>query len=204
MRRHLPPRNATPAAKRSVRRSTGCRNCRRQPRRFAASSSILCRPSFRILILEYRLGEIEDFFDAGDWRRILREGIIWQRLRGTPAAIHRGLSWIDTDGTTRRKPGRPVQTVVVPAASARRGGEHHLRLADDRNDPGEQADALRVRPGDGRLRRARLPARRQRLNGGGLLNSWSGVRRARRASRCCRCADASQPSWSRAPWPSWP
>lgn len=45
------------------------------------------------LIYEYGLGEITPY--VPDLRQALAEGILWQRLRGTPRAIQIGLGWID-------------------------------------------------------------------------------------------------------------
>lgn len=45
------------------------------------------------LVYEYGLGEVTDFIT--DLRRVIHEGVDWQRIRGTPAAILIGLSWLD-------------------------------------------------------------------------------------------------------------
>lgn len=44
------------------------------------------------LIWEYGLGEVQEYLV--DPRRVIREGLLWQRLRGTPAALHMAFSWI--------------------------------------------------------------------------------------------------------------
>lgn len=46
------------------------------------------------LIWEYGLSEIQSFFVPYDPARIIQEGLKWQRLRGTPAALHKAFSWI--------------------------------------------------------------------------------------------------------------
>lgn len=43
------------------------------------------------LLWEYGLGEVLDYLT--DPRRALREGVLWQRLRGTPAGLRTALSW---------------------------------------------------------------------------------------------------------------
>ena len=45
------------------------------------------------LIYEYGLGEVTPYLT--DPRQALREGVQWQRVRGTPAAVALGLGWID-------------------------------------------------------------------------------------------------------------
>ena len=47
------------------------------------------------LILEYGLGELLPYIP--DQRQAVREGVKWQRVRGTPAAVRTALSWIGFD-----------------------------------------------------------------------------------------------------------
>ena len=49
-------------------------------------------PILPFLIWEYGLGEAQRYLV--DPRRVIREGIQWQRLRGTPAAMHTAFGWI--------------------------------------------------------------------------------------------------------------
>lgn len=128
------------------------------------------------LIREYGLTEIEDYLP--DLRTVLAEGIIWQRLRGTPAALHRALGWIGHDG------------VIEENAPTRfKWWWFQVHLPDPRRS------SAFVTPMIG-LTRASKPLRSEfarvtagydkrgfildthKLNGGALLNSWSGVRRA--------------------------
>ena len=47
------------------------------------------------LILEYGLGELLPYIP--DQREAVREGVKWQRVRGTPAAVRTALGWIGFD-----------------------------------------------------------------------------------------------------------
>lgn len=57
------------------------------------------------LIWEYGLGELQPFIP--DQRRLIREGIQWQRIRGTPAAIHKALAWIGLQVAIEEERGGP-------------------------------------------------------------------------------------------------
>ena len=59
-------------------------------------------PIIPYLIAEYGLNEIADYLP--DLRAVLREGVAWQRLIGTPAAIHKALRWINHDGDIEEFP----------------------------------------------------------------------------------------------------
>lgn len=54
------------------------------------------------LIWEYGLGELLPYLP--DPRRAIAEGILWQRLRGTPAALSTALSWIGATATIEQEP----------------------------------------------------------------------------------------------------
>ncbi len=54
------------------------------------------------LIWEYGLGELLPYLI--DPRRAIAEGILWQRLRGTPKALEVALSWVDTIVTVEQEP----------------------------------------------------------------------------------------------------
>src|SRR5690606_8271555 len=56
------------------------------------------------LVAEYGLNEIADYLP--DLRAVLREGVSWQRLIGTPAAVHKALRWISHDGDIEEFPAR--------------------------------------------------------------------------------------------------
>ncbi|MEV4609774.1 phage tail protein [Neorhizobium sp. LMR1-1-1.1] len=51
------------------------------------------------LIYEYGLGELTPYISNLYTLIIQREGVNWQRLRGTPAAVSKGLGWISQSGT---------------------------------------------------------------------------------------------------------
>ena len=53
------------------------------------------------LIWEYGLGELLPYLP--DPRRAIAEGILWQRLRGTPRALEVALSWVDTIVTVEQE-----------------------------------------------------------------------------------------------------
>lgn len=54
------------------------------------------------LIWEYGLGELLPYLPEP--RRAIAEGILWQRLRGTPAALSTALSWIGMSATVEQEP----------------------------------------------------------------------------------------------------
>lgn len=45
------------------------------------------------LIFEYGLAELSPYIK--DKRQLIKDGIAWQRIRGTPQSVHDALSWID-------------------------------------------------------------------------------------------------------------
>jgi P2-related tail formation protein len=56
------------------------------------------------LIYEYGLGEILPYLGSNQ-RRALEEGVLWQRIRGTPEAVRIALSWIDIEGLIEESEG---------------------------------------------------------------------------------------------------
>jgi P2-related tail formation protein len=171
MRRDLLPRNATAAEKalsaaldRLPELSPGAQAIR--------GFKFNPVPAFvPFLIVEYGLGEIEDFFYAGDWRRILAEGIVWQRLRGTPAAMHRGLSWIGSDGRIEENPVDRFKwwwfQLHLPGEVSNANFVSPM-IAIARASKPLRSEFARVTAGLD-VRGFRLNA--SRLNGGGFLNS---------------------------------
>jgi hypothetical protein len=124
------------------------------------------------LIWEYGLGDILPYLS--DPQRALREGIRWQRLRGTPEALRLAFSWRDLDGVQvfQEEPGQhfaefQIDTNAVPPlediddliALARLSAPARSRLA-------------RIFHGYD-LRRITLDETRL---GDGLLSDYSGVR----------------------------
>jgi hypothetical protein len=124
------------------------------------------------LIWEYGLGDILPYLS--DPQRALREGIRWQRLRGTPEALRLAFSWRDLDGVQvfQEEPGQhfaafQIDTNAVPQlediddliALARLSAPARSRLARIFHG----YDLRRIKLDDTRL-------------GDGLLSDYSGVR----------------------------
>lgn len=124
------------------------------------------------LIWEYGLGDILPYLS--DPQRALREGIRWQRLRGTPEALRLAFSWRDLDGVQvfQEEPGQhfaafQIDTNAVPPlediddliALARLSAPARSRLARIFHG----YDLRRITLDDTRL-------------GDGLLSDYSGVR----------------------------
>jgi P2-related tail formation protein len=176
MRSHLLPRNATPverAVSETIDRLPELSVGADDIRGFKYNPSDLVVPH---LLVEYGLGEIEDFLD--DQRDLLREGVVWQRLRGTPAALHRALLWNDSDGTLEENP-----------ITRFKWWWFQVHLPDERHSSAFVSAMIALANASKPLRSefARVTAgfdvrgftlNEKRMNGGGMLNSWSGVRRA--------------------------
>ncbi|MDR1947301.1 MAG: phage tail protein [Desulfovibrio sp.] len=78
--------------------------------KLGASADLIARfksvpgdPLLPFLIWEYGLGEIQQYLI--DPRRVIAEGIQWQRLRGTPAAMHMAFGWIGQTLTIEEEQG---------------------------------------------------------------------------------------------------
>jgi P2-related tail formation protein len=78
--------------------------------KLGASADLIARfksvpgdPLLPILIWEYGLGEIQQYLVEP--RRVIAEGIQWQRLRGTPAAMHMAFGWIGQTLTIEEEQG---------------------------------------------------------------------------------------------------
>jgi hypothetical protein len=74
------------------------------------------------LIWEYGLGEVLPYLPEP--RRAIAEGILWQRLRGTPAALTTALVWIGATATVEQEP-------------------HGVHFAEFQLDPGKVLDSDR-------------------------------------------------------------
>lgn len=127
------------------------------------------------LIYEYGLGELLPFLE--DERQALAEGILWQRIRGTPQALTIGLSWLGLDGW-----------VEEPEAGTYRWSEFMVGLTE----PTQGFDALQRLVGLSRIS-APVRSRLQRvysvqydmrrfvlddstLSDGAMLSDHSGIR----------------------------
>lgn len=98
---HLLPPNAT-ALERSLSLSTDLLT--RLGHQTEALAGFKTDPSDSLLpwlIWEYGLGELLPYLP--DPRRAIAEGIRWQRLRGTPAALTTALSWIGATATVEQE-----------------------------------------------------------------------------------------------------
>ena len=92
---HLLPTNATPLEQ-ALSLSTDALTRLAQPtdaiRQFKTDPS---DPLLPWLIWEYGLGELLPYLPEP--RRAIAEGILWQRLRGTPRALQIALGWMGAD-----------------------------------------------------------------------------------------------------------
>jgi P2-related tail formation protein len=126
------------------------------------------------LIFEYGLGEILQYL-GNNQRRALEEGVLWQRIRGTPESVRIALGWIGIDGY-----------IEESARGMQRWAEYQLGLtaatADDVID--SIAGVARISsPVRSRLQRIYAVYDRRRfvlnkslLSGGDMLSDHSGVR----------------------------
>ena len=126
------------------------------------------------LITEFGLSEISEYLP--DQRQLLREGIQWQRIVGTPASIHKALSWINYDGDieeflpTKRKwwwfqvhlPFEVRNTDFVTPMTRLVTASKPLRSEFARVTSGWDVRAFILN--------------KHRLNGDAYLNDWSGIR----------------------------
>ncbi|WP_235924381.1 phage tail protein [Brucella anthropi] len=132
-------------------------------------------PIIPYLIAEYGLNEIADYLP--DLRAVLREGVAWQRLIGTPAAIHKALRWINHDGDIEEFPAtackwwwfqvhlpfEPTTTQFLLPTTRLVQSSKPLRSEFARLTAGWDVRAFRLNE--------------HRLNGGAGLNTWSGTRK---------------------------
>lgn len=127
------------------------------------------------LVHEYGLAEIAEYLP--NLRDVISDGIAWQRLIGTPAALHKALGWINHDGDIEEfdpkatkwwwfqvhLPFEPRNTQFVRPMTHLVKASKPLRSEFARVTAGHDVRAFRLNT--------------HRLNGGAFLNDWSGVRR---------------------------
>lgn len=127
------------------------------------------------LVAEYGLSEVAEYLP--NLRDVIREGIQWQRIIGTPAAIHKSLRWINHDGdieefpATARKwwwfqihlPFEPSNTQFLRPMTRLVTSSKPLRSEFARMTAGWDVRAFRLNE--------------HRLNGDAGLNTWSGTRK---------------------------
>lgn len=127
------------------------------------------------LVAEYGLSDVSLYVD--NLRQVISEGIVFQRQRGTLAAIHQALQWIGFDGTIEEQPPARVKwwwfQLHLPNEVRSSAFERPVVGVTAAAKP-LRSELARVTAGyDKRGFRLNM----HRLNGGALLNSWSGVRK---------------------------
>lgn len=128
------------------------------------------------LVIEYGLSEIAEYLP--DLRTVISDGIKWQRLIGTPAAIHMALGWINHDGDIEEFPAKASKwwwfqihlpfevrnTDFVRPVTHLVKASKPLRSEFARLTAGHDVRAFRLN--------------KHRLNGDAGLNNWSGIKRS--------------------------
>lgn len=122
------------------------------------------------LIWEYGLTEIAPYID--DPYRLIRDGILWQRERGTPAAVYRAMAWVNQDGRIEQEDG--VHWADIQLSLQSQPDErtlHAVRMLTRLSIPARTRLA--------RIHDAVWDVRRTVLDGAALdeslLSDWSGV-----------------------------
>lgn len=174
-RRHLQPNNAT-AYERAISEAMD-----RAPE---LSPAIVALRGFKFdppdaivpyLIREYGLTEIEDYLP--DLRTVLKEGLTWQRLRGTPAALHRALGWIGHDGVLEENSPKRFKwwwfQIHLPEPRRSSRFVSPMTAVANASKP-LRSEIARITAG---YDKRGFVLNAHRVNGGALLNSWSGIRR---------------------------
>ncbi|KAB2682967.1 phage tail protein [Brucella pseudintermedia] len=128
------------------------------------------------LVAEYGLNEIADYLP--DLRAVLREGVSWQRLIGTPAAVHKALRWINHDGDIEEFPAKKRKwwwfQVHLPFEVRNTDFVRPMTQLVKASKP-LRSEFARVTAGwDVRA----FQLNKHRLNGDAFLNNWSGIRRS--------------------------
>lgn len=128
------------------------------------------------LVAEYGLNEIADYLP--DLRAVLREGVSWQRLIGTPAAVHKALRWINHDGDIEEFPAKKRKwwwfQVHLPFEVRNTDFVRPMTQLVKASKP-LRSEFARITAGWD-IRAFQL--NKHRLNGDAFLNNWSGVRRS--------------------------
>lgn len=127
------------------------------------------------LVAEYGLTEIAEYLP--NLRDVIREGIQWQRIIGTPDAVHKALRWINHDGDIEEFPAtalkwwwfqvhlpfEPRNTNFLRPATHLVKASKPLRSEFARLTAGWDVRAFRLNE--------------HRLNGDAGLNTWSGTQK---------------------------
>lgn len=127
------------------------------------------------LIAEYGLNEIADYLP--DLRAALLEGVAWQRLIGTPAAVHKALRWIRHDGDIEEAAFDDAKwwqfQIHLPFEVRNTDFVKPMTRLAKASKP-LRSDFIRVTAGWD-VRAFRLDT--HQLDGGAYLDDWSGIRR---------------------------
>ena len=123
------------------------------------------------LLWEYGLGEILPFLS--DPQRALEEGILWQRLRGTPEALRVAFSWRALDGVEvfQEEPGQHYAAFQIDTGAIAPVTDIDALIALARLSAPARARLARIFHGYD-IRRFKLDDTRL---GEGLLSDYSGV-----------------------------
>ena len=123
------------------------------------------------LLWEYGLGEILPFLS--DPQRALEEGILWQRLRGTPEALRVAFSWRELDGVEvfQEEPGQHYATFQIDTGAVAPVTDIDALIALAQLSAPARARLARIFHGYD-IRRFKLDDTRL---GEGLLSDYSGV-----------------------------
>ncbi len=128
------------------------------------------------LVSEYGLSEIAEYLP--ELRTVISDGIKWQRLIGTPAAIHKALGWINHDGDIEEFPAKASKwwwfQVHLPFEVSNTDFVRPVTHLVKASKP-LRSEFARVTAGHD-VRAFRL--NKHRLNGDAGLNNWSGIKRS--------------------------
>ncbi|MBX8785245.1 phage tail protein [Ochrobactrum sp. GRS2] len=128
------------------------------------------------LVAEYGLSEIAEYLP--DLRTVISDGIKWQRLIGTPAAIHKALGWINHDGDIEEFPAKASKwwwfQVHLPFEVRNTDFVRPVTHLVKASKP-LRSEFARVTAGHD-VRAFRL--NKHRLNGDAGVNNWSGIKRS--------------------------
>lgn len=127
------------------------------------------------LVAEYGLQEIADFIP--DLRLLLSRGVAWQRIIGTPSAVHTALRWINHDGDIEESSFDDAKwwqfQIHLPFEVRNTGFVKPMTRLVTASKP-LRSDFIRVTAGWD-VRAFRLDT--HQLDGGAYLDDWSGIRR---------------------------